>query len=62
MMLNENETGIVEYSFNGKNLHGELNPDLPTKGMTFQYRPIVRIWFRVKAGSFGPIVVRIDGW
>jgi len=62
MLLNENSSGVVEYSFNGETLHGELDPSLPTRGMTFDNRPIVRIWFRVKSGSSGPIKVRIDAW
>lgn len=62
MLLNENTTGVVEYSFDGVNLHGELDPTLPTRGMTFDNRPVSRIWFRVKSGSSGPIRVRIDAW
>lgn len=63
MLLNE-DTGsdIVEYSFNGNTLHGELNPALITKSMTFDNRVISKIWFRVKSGSTGPITVRIDAW
>lgn len=63
MLLNE-DTGsdVVEYSFNGNTLHGELDPSLPTKAMTFDNRVISKIWFRVKSGSTGPIVVRIDAW
>lgn len=63
MLLNE-DTGsdIVEYSFNGNTLHGELNPSLITKSMTFDNRVISKIWFRVKSGSTGPITVRIDAW
>jgi len=62
MLLNENSDGVVEYSFNGETVHGELDPTLPTRGMTFDNRPVSRIWFRVKSGSSGPIKVRIDAW
>ena len=62
MLLNENDDGVVEYSFNGRTVHGELDPNLPTKGLTFDMRPVNYIWFRVKSGSIGPIKVRIDSW
>lgn len=62
MLLNESETGVVEYSFNGETVHGELDPTLPTKGMTFDNRPVSYIWFRIKSGSAGPISVRIDSY
>jgi hypothetical protein len=64
LLLNE-ETGsnkVVEYSFNGIDLHGELDPDLPTKGITFDNRTVYAIWFRVKSGSSGPLTIRIDAW
>jgi hypothetical protein len=62
MFLNENTTGVVEYSFNGNTVHGELDPSLPSKGMSFDNRIISSIWFRVKSGSSGPITVRVDAW
>ncbi len=62
MLLNENTSGVVEYSFNGFDVHGELDPALPTRGMTFDNRSISRIWFRVQSGSTGPIKVRVDAW
>lgn len=62
MLLNESATGIVEYSFNGTIVHGELDPLLPTRGMTFDNRTISLIWFRIKPGSSGPVTVRIDAW
>ena len=62
MFLNENTSGIVEYSFNGNTVHGELDPTLPTKAMTFDNRVVSKIWFRIKSGSSGPITVRVDAW
>jgi len=64
MLLNENtsSTSVVEYSFNGYTVHGELDPTLPSKGLTFDDRSVPCIWFRVKAGSSGPITVRVDAW
>jgi hypothetical protein len=62
MFLNENTTGTVEYSFNGSTVHGELDPTLPSRAMTFDNRTVSCIWFRVKSGSTGPITVRVDAW
>lgn len=64
MFLNE-ESGagkVVEYSFNGNHVHGELDPELPSKGLVFDDRVASLIWFRIKSGSTGPITIRIDAW
>jgi autotransporter translocation and assembly factor TamB len=58
----ESGTGIVEYSFNGTTLHGDLQIGTPTEAIFFDNRPISKIWLRAKnAGAFGAIV-RIEGW
>jgi hypothetical protein len=64
MFINE-ETGgsqVVEYSFNGNTVHGELDPTLPTKGLSFDNRVISLVWFRLKEGSTGPVTIRTDAW
>ncbi len=53
---------VVEYSFNGNHVHGELDPQLDSKTLTFNNRPVTTIWFRVKAGSSGPVTIRVDAW
>lgn len=62
MFLNENSSGVIEYSFNGTTVHGELDPSLPTRGIFFDNRVVSLIWFRVKSGSSGPITIRVDAW
>lgn len=66
IILTNEDTGndVVEYSFNGDTVHGELVPGntSPTRQLTFLNRQVSRIWFRVKDGSMGPITVRIDAW
>jgi hypothetical protein len=62
IFLNEDDADVVEYSFNGFDVHGELSPILPSRGLTFDNRVICKIWFRVKSGSAGPITVRVDAW
>lgn len=61
VFLNEG-TGVVEYSFNGKDVHGELDGDGATKGIIFDNRAVSSIWFRVKSGSSGPITASVQAW
>jgi len=60
--LNEDTADILEYSFNGTTVHGELNPALLSNGLAFDNRVICLIWFRIKSGSSGPISIRVDAW
>lgn len=65
ILTNEDaSTDVIEYSFNGNTVHGELVPGTtsPSRQMTFLNRQVCLIWFRVKPGSSGPITVRIDAW
>ena len=60
--LGSGATNVVEYSFNGQTLHGELNPTNPSAGLVFDGRPVSKVWFRVQAGSSGPISVSVQAW
>jgi hypothetical protein len=62
MFLNESTVGVVEYSFNGTTVHGELDPTLISKSLTFDDRVISLIWFKLKAGNAGPVTIRVDAW
>jgi hypothetical protein len=59
--LNEG-TGVVEYSFNGTYVAGELDSTKASAGLTFDNRVVSFIWFRVKTGSSGPINVSVHAW
>lgn len=61
MMLNLG-AGVVEYSFNGNTVHGELNSSNPSAGMAFDNRVVSKIWFRVQTGSTAPIEVSVQAW
>lgn len=52
----------VEYSFDGETVHGDLIPTKANAGLTFDNRSVSYIWFRLKAGSTGPVDVRIEAW
>lgn len=60
--LGSGSTAVVEYSFNGVTTHGEMNPQNPSAGMTWDNRVVSKIWFRVQTGSTGPIVVSVQAW
>lgn len=61
MMLNMG-TGVIEYSFNGNTVHGELNSANASAGLSFDSRVVSCIWFRVQTGSTGPITVGVHAW
>ena len=61
VFINEGN-GILEYSFTGKAVHGELDSSSLTKGLIFDNRVVSLIWFRVKTGSTGPIKISVQAW
>jgi hypothetical protein len=64
IILNEGtaSTNSIEFSFNGNTVHGELDPSTPSKGLSFDNRTVSMIWFRLKAGSVGPVTIQINAW
>lgn len=53
---------VLEYSFNGQVVHGELGSSSQNVSLTFQNRPVAKIWFRIQGGSTGPINVSVQAW
>lgn len=51
---------IIEYSFDGTNVHGDLNPADSSFSITFKNRSESRIWFRVPTGI--ATSVRVEVW
>lgn len=58
-LINEGAT-LIEYSFNGNTLHGDLTPNTPSQGVIFDQRRVTAIWFRSPDG--GANKVRIEAW
>lgn len=54
-------TDIIEYSFNGADVHGDLVPGTETAGIEFYGRRHSKIYFRRKSGT-GDISLRIEAW
>ena len=61
IFLNEG-TGVVEYSFNGTTIHGELDSTKSSVTLSFYNRVVSFVWFRVKSGSSGPINCSVHAW
>jgi hypothetical protein len=53
-------TGVIQYSFNGSTVHGDMTSGAATAAMFFDDRPIGKIWFRISTGVGG--TVRVEGW
>lgn len=53
-------TGVIEYSFNGNTLHGDMTPGTASAALTFDNRQATAVWFRLKSGSAS--IVRVEAW
>jgi hypothetical protein len=64
IFTNETSGQIVQYSFDGVHIHGELDgtSTSTTRIMKFDNRPISLIWFRLKSGSSGPATITVTAW
>lgn len=58
-LVNEG-SGVIDYSFNGTTVHGDLTPGTPTAAIFFDNRRVPCIWFRLKSGAAS--VVRVEAW
>jgi len=59
LFINEG-TGAVEISFDGTNVHSELNPASGTNSLIANYPSVNKIWLRLKSGSASVIRVQND--
>ena len=55
-------SSVVEYSFNGTQIHGEIGSNTGNVNLIFQNRVISCVWFRIQSGSSGPVVVSVQAW
>ena len=55
-------TDIVEYSFNGNVVHGDMVPFTSSASLVFDNRIVSAVWFRLKSGATGPVNIRIEAW
>ena len=55
-------TGVVEFSFNGITVHGELSVGTVNAQIKMDFCYATKIWFRIQSGSTGPITISSLGW
>lgn len=53
-------TFVVEYSFDGATVHGDLNPTDDSAGLFFDSRYEGKVWFRCVGGLNSD--VRVEAW
>lgn len=58
ILLNRGDA-TVEYSFDGENVHGDLNPSDASVGAAFDHRAECKIFFRAAST---PQTVRVEAW
>jgi hypothetical protein len=54
--------GTVEYSFNGKKVHGDLKAGSPSEAIFFDNRVVTGIWFRAATPDAIGSIIRVEGW
>ena len=59
IILYNRGTSVVEYSFDGVNVHGDLDPTDSTAGISFDHRVECKIFFRTAGASQ---TVRVEAW
>lgn len=64
IFTNESSAQIVEFSFDGVNVHGQLDGTTgsTTRTLTFLNRVVCLVWFRLKSGSAGPATITTTAW
>ena len=58
-IVNES-ANVVEYSFNGNTIAGDMTPGTPTAAIFFDNRRVSAIWFRVPSGVAS--LIRVEAW
>ena len=53
---------VIEYSFNGQTVHGEIGSSPANVSLLFDNRVISTIWFRLQSGSSGSPLVSVQAW
>ena len=63
MLLNESENvaDVVQYSFNGSDLHGDLRPGTVSAAIAFDSRHESKVYFRLASGA-ATLIVRVETW
>lgn len=60
ILITNESSGVIAYSFNGNDVHGELNPNLGKTAVVIDHPGIVKIWFKLLSGSASVVSVQND--
>lgn len=52
---------VVQYSFNGNVLHGDMTAGLASSAILFDNRNASAIWWKIVSGT-SPAIVRVEAW
>lgn len=61
MVESNNPNDVVQYSFDGKTVHGDMKPTFPSEAIIFDNRVQNKIWFRRETDG-DAVPVRIEAW
>lgn len=52
-------TAVIQYSFNGNTVHGEMDSTKASANLSFPNRVVSKVWFKLISGSGS---VRVEAW
>jgi len=61
MVESNNSADVIEYSFDGETVHGDMTPKMPSEAIIFDNRAQSKIWFRRVIPGI-PVLVRVEAW
>lgn len=62
LMVESNDvTDVIQYSFDGENVHGDMTPTMPSEGIVFDNRFQSKVWFRRETPG-DSVLVRVEVW
>lgn len=61
MVESNNSADVIQYSFDGETVHGDMTPLMPSEAIIFDNRFVNKVWFR-RATPGEPVLVRVESW
>lgn len=61
MIESDDKTDVIQYSFDGETVHGDMTPKMPSEAIIFDNRTQSKIWFR-RATPGVAVLVRVEAW
>jgi hypothetical protein len=61
MIESDDSADVIEYSFDGVTIHGDMTPLMPSEAIIFDNRFHSKVWFR-RATAGAAVTVRVEAW